>query len=242
MSHFLGDHHFPDGALSYFKNERILLIQFLYTRYSELSIKYGTDRPAAIRSLEGRLGRSFGSLVAGGVFREFFERTILWQAHFDGSLARVDYSDAKNGQMAPPSWSCLGYSGMIKFLDIPFGDVSWTGDLKNPLPTANYNDAAPIRDITSLDARARKITIKTVDMIVSVTLDTLEAVDKEFQKGLWRCITVGRDKTPNARGQTANYVLLIRPADKSRDIYKRVGAGVLYTSEFSDEVEDVRLV
>jgi hypothetical protein len=242
VSHFLGDHHFPDGALSYFKNERILLIQYLYTRYSELSIKYGTDKPAAIRSLEARLGRTFGSLVAGGVFRRFFERTILWQAHFDGSLTQVDYSDAKNGQMAPPSWSCLAYSGEIKFLDIPFGVVSWTGDLKNPLPTADYDDAAPIPNITSLDARARKITIKKFDILVSVTLDTLEAVDKEFRKGLWRCVTVGRDKTPNARGQTANYVLLIQPVDRSRNIYKRVGAGVLYTSEFSDEVEDVRLV
>ncbi|KAI0197247.1 hypothetical protein EV127DRAFT_507503 [Xylaria flabelliformis] len=242
VSHFLGDHHFPDGALSYFKNERILLIQYLYTRYSELSIKYGTDRPAAIQSLEARLGRTFGSLVAGGVFRKFFERTILWQAHFDGSLARVDYSGAQNGQTAPPSWSCLAYLGEIKFLDIPFGDVSWTGDLKNPLPTADYDDAAPIPNIISLDACARKITIKRFDIFVSVTLDTLEAVDEEFRQGLWRCITVGKDKTPNARGQAAYYVLLIRPVDRSRNIYERVGAGVLYTSEFSDEVEDVRLV
>ncbi|KAI0101345.1 hypothetical protein GGR51DRAFT_530355 [Nemania sp. FL0031] len=242
VSHFLGDPHFPDSALSYFKNERILLIQYLYTRYSELSIKYGTDRPAAIRSLEARLGHTFGSLVAGGVFRRFFERTILWQAHFDGSLARVDYSDAKSGQMAPPSWSCLAYSGKIKFLEIPFGDVNWTGDLKNPLPTADNDDGAPIPNITSLDARARKITIKRFDMFISVTLDTLEAVDKEFRRGLWRCVTVGRDKTPNANGQTANYVLLIRPVNRSRDTYKRVGAGVLYTSEFSDEAEDVRLV
>ncbi|KAI0556251.1 hypothetical protein F4679DRAFT_578374 [Xylaria curta] len=243
VSHFLGDHHFPDGALSYFKNERILLIQYLYTRYSELSIKYGTDKPAAIRSLEARLGRTFGSLVAGGVFRRFFERTILWQAHFDGSLARVDYSDAKSGQVAPPSWSCLAYSGEIKFPDIPFGDVSWTGDLKNPLADYDVDATTPIlNNITSLDARARKITIKSFDMFVGVTLDTLNAVDKGFQRGLWRCVTVGRDKTPNARGQTANYVLLIRAVGKSRNIYQRVGAGVLYTSEFSDEVEDVRLI
>ncbi|KAJ8123212.1 hypothetical protein ONZ43_g783 [Nemania bipapillata] len=241
VSHFLGDHHFPDGALSYFKNERILLIQYLYTRYSELSIKYGTDRPAAIHSLETRLGRTFGSLVAGGVFRKFFERTILWQAHFDGSLARVDYSDAKSGQTAPPSWSCLAYSGEIKFLDIPFGDVSWTGDLENPLPTADYEDAATVPNIASLDARARKITIKDFNTLFSVTLDTRETADKRFRK-LWRCITVGRDKTPNARGQTANYVLLIRRINKSPPTYERVGAGVLYTSEFSDEVEDVRLV
>ncbi|KAI8625091.1 hypothetical protein F5Y19DRAFT_479965 [Xylariaceae sp. FL1651] len=242
VSHFLGDNHFPDGALSYFKNERILLIQYLYTRYSELSISYGTDRPAAIRSLEARLGRTFGSLVAGGVFRRFFERTILWQAHYDGSLERVDYRNAKNGQMAPPSWSCLAYSGKIKFLDIPFGDIIWTGDLKNPLPTADYDDVAPIPNITSLVANARKITIKWFDMFVSVTLDTLEAVDKDFHNGLWKCVTVGSEETPNARGQTANYVLLIRPVDGSRDIYQRVGAGVLYTSEFSDEVEEVRLV
>ncbi|KAI0865783.1 hypothetical protein F4860DRAFT_509662 [Xylaria cubensis] len=114
-------------------------------------------------------------------------------------------------------------SGEIKFLDIPFGDVSWTGDFKNPLPTADYDDATPIPNITSLDACARKITIRRFDISVSVTLDTLEAVDEEFRQG-------GKLCTPNTT------------VDGSRNKYERVGAGVLYTSEFSDEVEEVRLV
>ncbi|KAF4865093.1 Proline-rich receptor-like protein kinase PERK9 [Colletotrichum siamense] len=58
---FLGDSDFPNSALAYFKGARILLFQSLYQTYSTLGFSHVPDRSTAIRGLEERLLKAFGS-------------------------------------------------------------------------------------------------------------------------------------------------------------------------------------
>ncbi|KAJ2990541.1 hypothetical protein NUW58_g2897 [Xylaria curta] len=235
VSQFLGDHDFPNLGLQYFKDERIELIQYLYMRYSELKLSNATDRPAAISGLQKRLGCTFKSEADCGIIWKYFERTIFWKARIEHGLSRIQY---KSSQVSPPSWSWMAYSGAISYLEIPFGKVDWTGDLWNPPSTQK---PGPYYEMALL-ASARKIVIRRSKLFASVTLDM--DIRADFGGGQWRCVTVGKDKTTDALGDTVYYVLLIRPmlAGKSRDIYERVGVGTLHGGGFSTEVEQVWLL
>jgi hypothetical protein len=246
-SNFLGDSNFPAMGLSYFKDERIRLIQYLYKRYSDLTLSNATDRPVAISGLETRLGRTFESGVNSGVFEKFFERTILWTASSTRLLSRIEY---KTNQVAPPSWSWMSYSGAIRYLEIPFGEVDWTGDLENPFLADNPDTILT----TGIVASARKITIDELELFSSVTLDT-DVDNPDFTHSQWRVITVGKSKEVNMHDDDMlYYVLLVRPVplnksrhtgeivDRFRPIYERAGVGVLNVSDFSTKVEKIRLI
>ncbi|KAI1178575.1 hypothetical protein F4777DRAFT_575815 [Nemania sp. FL0916] len=234
MSQFLGDKNFPNIGLSYFKDERIQLIQYLFTRYSELGLSRATDRPAAIAGLQDRLGRTFKSDADYGVLWKFFERTILWK-RTGRALSRIDYTDSA---MKPPSWSWMAFLGTIGYLEIPFGNVDWTGDLENPLLDAQSS----ARRDASLRAKVRKITLDKAFLSSSVTLD--EDIELNPEDGQWRCVTVGKDKTPNCFGDIPHYVLVVRPVvHHGNDItYERIGVGVFYETDFSDEIEEGRII
>ncbi|KAI1188869.1 hypothetical protein F5B17DRAFT_393706 [Nemania serpens] len=216
-------------GLSHFKDERVLLIQYLFARYSELHLTKATDRPVAITGLQGRLGRTFKSGIYYGIMWKYFERTMLWK-RTGRALSRIKYEGGSAKK--PPSWSWMAFSGTIGYLEIPFGNVSWTGDLEK----------SEVHGELTVRAIARRITLDESYLSCCVTLDT--DIMSEFGDGCWRCVTVGRDKTPNDFGDLPHYVLVIQPvADPERDAtYERIGVGVFYASDFSDEVERVSII
>ncbi|KAI1284210.1 hypothetical protein F5Y07DRAFT_349037 [Xylaria sp. FL0933] len=236
-SQFLGDPDFPRQGLSYFKDERIRLVQYLYTMYCRLKLTKASDRSVAIHGILKRLSDAFRLRVDYGIFWKFHGRSVLWRARVSGSLSRIDY--ANNDPM--PSWSWMAYSGEIQYPDIPFGKVDWTEDLPNPFVGERQNGVCT----GVLAARARKLTIKRKDMGGRVALDM--DVLSDFDGGCWRCITVGKKKKEAGKSEDENlshYVLLIRPSpgSQSQDMYERVGIGILTPTHFSTEVDEVKLV
>ncbi|KAI0813430.1 hypothetical protein GGR55DRAFT_703415 [Xylaria sp. FL0064] len=233
-SQFLGDPDFPRQGLSYFKDERIRLVQYLYTMYCGLNLTKASDRSVAINGILKRLSDAFQLRVDYGIFWKFHERSVLWLARVWGSLSRIDY--ANNDPV--PSWSWMAYSGEIQYPDIPFGKVDWTEDLSNPFVGELQNGVCT----GILAARARKLTIKRKDMDGRVALDM--DVLPGFDGGDWRCITVGKKKAGSEDENLSHYVLLIRPlpGSQSQDIYERIGIGILTPTHFSTEVDEVKLV
>ncbi|RSL50901.1 hypothetical protein CEP53_008631 [Fusarium sp. AF-6] len=128
QSQFLGDPSFPNLGLQYYKDERIRLVQHLYQVYCALQLTNVTDRSKAILGLEKRLSRTFKSRADYGLVWGYFERTILWQAKTSNSLSPIPYGDRR----VVPSWSWMACTGEIQYMDIPFGQVDWTGNLTNP--------------------------------------------------------------------------------------------------------------
>ncbi|KAI0543891.1 hypothetical protein F4679DRAFT_592228 [Xylaria curta] len=234
QSQFLGDPDFPRLALAYFKNERIRLIQHLYTLYCALKFTKASDRSVAISGLLRRLSRAFQTRIDYGIFWKFFERLILWRARAGGSLSRIEYASDN----FVPSWSWMAYSGEIEYPDVPFGKVKWTGDLRNPFPIEPQDGICePI-----LVAKARKLTIGDLDLENRVTLD--RNIWPEFERGQWRCVVVGREKTEDPNIPVPHYALLIHPSptNQSYDVYERIGVGILTPGHFSTEVVEVRLI
>lgn len=57
-----------------------------------------------------------------GIFEKYLYRNLLWQPSND----KVK-ENAYDFHML--SWSWMAYSGGIQFMDIPFGEVDWIGNL-----------------------------------------------------------------------------------------------------------------
>ncbi|GAW21861.1 hypothetical protein ANO14919_113870 [Xylariales sp. No.14919] len=233
QSQFLGDPNFPRRVLRYFKDERISLIQHLYTLYSALNLTKASDRSVAISGLLKRLSRTFSMRVDYGIFWKYFERLILWRARATKSLSRIDYAN----NQSVPSWSWMAYSGAIGYPDIPFGKVEWTRDLRNPFVAETPEGVCD----AILVARARKLTIQFSDLRDRVTLDL--DISSDFEGGQWRCITVGKQKVGKEVRNVPHYVLLVRPSpiSQSPGVYERVGVGILTPIHFSTEFDEVRV-
>ncbi|KAF4337521.1 serine threonine kinase [Fusarium beomiforme] len=123
-SALLGDSDFPTYGLQKYKDDSIRLVQYLYKTYSELNLTNTTDRSKALLGLEKRLGRVFKSRAEYGVLSVYFERLLLWQVEVPQE--RILYPKA--GRV--PSWSWMSTMGKVHYIDIPFGQVAWTGNIK----------------------------------------------------------------------------------------------------------------
>ncbi|KAI1180469.1 kinase-like domain-containing protein [Nemania sp. FL0916] len=234
QSQFLGDPDFPRLGLDYFKDERISFIQYLYTLYCELKLSQERDRPVAISGLLNRLSRTFNMRVDYGIFWKYFERLMLWHARDPGSLSRIKYA----GDQFVPSWSWMAYSGKIKYLKIPFGQVEWTGDLRNPVEAESQNKVCT----STIIARARKLTIDPPQLHERIILDA--DIMPDFNGGRWRCVTVGKGKFRKEGNAMPHYVILIRPspASQSHGKYERIGVGSLSPAHFSTEAVEVEIM
>ncbi|ORY70464.1 uncharacterized protein BCR38DRAFT_504044 [Pseudomassariella vexata] len=219
QSQFLGDHEFPRIWLIYFKNERIKLIQHLHTVYSALKLTKEVDRSVAIAGLQKRIATAFQTRFDHGIFWKYFERSILWCALERESLSRIKYAR----DHSVPSWSWMAYSGTIKYLEIPFGEIVWTGDLENPFADGSREKISE----QGLVARASAFTVQGPNQLIILDMDT----QSDPNRNLRRCITVGKQEKENQLGELLHYVLLIRPIllDDFDSVfhYERVGLGSL---------------
>lgn len=222
FSQLLGDSNFPTYGLRLFQDERIRLVQYLFSFYSSLQRSNTRDRFLAISGLQDRIGRTFESPVSHGVLWRWPERMLLWRAAETGGLELQDYSGR------PPSWSWMAYEGQITFMEIPFYGVEWKGHIHPP----------PDEDQDSrLAVFASGLHLHGGELVDAAVLDTKRA---ESDTSSWMCVVLGEKKT-GAEGEDAScYVLLIRriiygPLDQ----YERVGVATLLKRHISSESSHV---
>lgn len=193
-----------------------------------------TDRSRAFLGLQKRLARTFRSKADYGIVWIYFERLLLWRAETRGGLSRIEYTDDNT----VPSWSWMACEGRIKYLDIPFSQVSW---LKNP--TNPFGAEASLSDSWDgrLHATANALLIGEQELLKRVVLD---CDSHHYDRRTWRCVVLGKSKVEGGNAEVGNYALLIRPISSADapDTYERVGAGILWESHFSSHPEKVEIV
>ncbi|CAH0003174.1 unnamed protein product [Clonostachys byssicola] len=213
QSQIIGDAEFPNSGLQYYRDERIRL---------------------AVLGLETRLAQAFKSIAKYGVIWKFFERTILWQAAVPGDLKRIQYST----ETRVPTWSWMAYTGNIRFIDAPFGFVTWFPSIDNPFEKATISKAWD----GSLIAEANDLAIDGPDLGKRITLD---AQGDSSDTSTWKSVVLGRGIVKSQKsGELPHYVILIRQVSSGKDLndYERVGVGVLERSHFSLLSVRVRII
>ncbi|ROV88658.1 hypothetical protein VMCG_10306 [Cytospora schulzeri] len=230
QSRFLGDSNFPAFGLQFYKDERIRLVQHFYTAYSALALSHTSDRAQAVAGLQRRIARAFGSAADHGVLWRWPERMLLWRRAAD-ALTRIDYD---HSAAPPPSWSWMAYDGRITFLDIPFADVEWMGNVHKP--SGSEGDGR-------VQAVASWLRVDGAELMERAVLD-VQGVENVEES--WRCVLLGKNRTGEDEDDAAHYVLLIRPIVSSSgqpdDLYERVGVATLLASHLSAETSSVLIV
>ncbi|KAL6835734.1 hypothetical protein J3E69DRAFT_352248 [Trichoderma sp. SZMC 28015] len=233
QSQILGDSKFPASSLKYFKDDRIRLIQHVNELYSNLLLTNATDRPKAILGLQSRLAHTFKSRASYGVYESYLERTLLWQADENNSLSLISYKD----DHIIPSWSWMAYTGGIKYMDIPFQQVNWTGNLQNPFDSSSHKASCDNR----LHAKANQLLLLSdeTELLRRVRIDSK---NNTFDCNSWKCVVVGKDKAANDNGEIVHYVLLVRSVSCAAQTYERVGVGALLAGHISPVTESICVI
>ncbi|KAI3324944.1 HET-domain-containing protein [Xylariaceae sp. AK1471] len=228
---FLGDSDFPQSALKYFRDGRIVLFQTLYEMYSRLAFTLTTDRSMGILGLERKLARTLESKGDYGILQRYLQRSLMWQREGKGELTPITYSEDR----CVPSWSWMAYTGAIKYMAAPFDGVDWNNDdigvdfETGSLRTSTRNRAGHTRPEIAALARRINTTGGIVDILKRISLDGITVDDPD----ILLCVVLGIDKPDRlAENERKHYVLIIKPlADKSDDaVYTRAGVGFLLAS------------
>lgn len=218
QSELISDPDFPAYALSYHKDDRIRLIQYLYRVYSGLSLTKTTDRSKAILGLQERLAYAFGSSAKYGVLSAYFERMLLWEPENPGGMSRIAYTQTQR----VPSWSWMACVGKIRYMGIPFKEVNWMGNFVDPF--------GPPSDRADWDGRllayANQLLIDEGELSKRSKIDQM---DSKIDPIGWRCIVCGESKLSDDQGRFLQYVLLIHQTHSTEVLatYERVGVAVL---------------
>lgn len=233
QSQFLGDNDFPSLGLHFYKDDRIRMVQYLYERYSALSLTKRSDRPKAIFGLQKRLEQRFVSEARYGVLWNSMERTLLWKAHTPGSLEMIVYDP----DSYVPSWSWMAVYGHIEFMEIPFRSVEWTRNIQRPT-TPEMDD---VHWDGGLQVESSDLIVETSELMKIALLDGQHHSPAD---STWRCVVVGKGKASIGEDGAAHYVLLIRPAsiDKLKEVFVRVGVATLLEKHTSNETKSVYLM
>lgn len=206
-------------------------MQHFYTEYSALALSHKSDRAQAVAGLQRRIARAFGSAADHGVLWRWPERTLLWRRAAD-ALTRIEYPH--HCAATPPSWSWMAYDGCITFLEIPFADVEWTGNVHQP--PGSTGDGRVRADASWLWVDGAELMERAV----------LDVQGVEFVKDSWRCVLIGKKRADEEEDDAAQYVLLVRPILPSKgqpgDLYERVGVATLLASHFSVETSSIFII
>jgi len=208
---------------------RIELFQDLYEHYSRLAISYPSDRPIAVKGLEARLIDTFNTSGGFGILEKYLHRCLLWR-RADDTLKRIQ-SFRRGNQV--PTWSWMRYDGPIQFIDVPYGQVSWSKSIVSPftrtqspevqrehegITTQTFELKAPVWQIAHLDLQSEWV--------------ILDEQDRTFADPL-QCVVIGKSKMGHSDDQQTHYVLLVHSVAGTDDdpVYERVGVGVLERSQ-----------
>jgi len=215
---FLGDANFPHSVDDYVKGKKIKLWQGLYEQYSNLALSFKVDRPVAIRGLEKRLIFTLATVGGYGVFDLFRHRSLLWQRSGD-KLARISFPEGRHDYI--PSWSWMAYDGGIKYMDVPFGKVTWNEDISSPFKAGNLDSGAEGRLPLDIEAPICGLHEDANRHLI------LDEPGRNFTRPL-KCVIIGSNQHSEQDENRLHYVLVVTLIfrDASR-IYERVGVGIL---------------
>lgn len=199
-------------------------MQILYERYASLELSFQKDRPVAIRGLERRLIRTLKTDGGHGIFYCYLHRCLLWQRS-DMALKRIDtFRDETT-----PSWSWMAHAGGIKYMDIPFGTVSWAEDIASPWSKTKETDGP---DFENEQGRLRQSTIiaRAWELNEGSEPENLVLDDptRTIAQPL-KFVIIGTEKAEAAGSRHRKvYVLVVTEAPNEKfHAYERVGVGVL---------------
>ena len=207
---------------------KIKLFQDLFERYSNLGLTYSADRPIAIRGLERRLLHTLNTVGGYGIFNIYLHRCLLWQRSVP-ALKRIP-----NFHGAPiPTWSWMAYEGGIKYMDIPFGEVSWAEEIASP-----FGPGAP-----EMVGHATMSTIHAPVWGLVEGLDHQLILDdplRESPRHL-KCVVVGMSKHSEVQPQV-HYALLVAHSSREKPgMYERIGVAVLERQHITFDRSSVKV-
>ncbi|KAJ3538687.1 hypothetical protein NM208_g5803 [Fusarium decemcellulare] len=233
---FLGDPNFPQVFFSGTRGEKIRRYQHLYERYSQLEFTHAYDRPIALVGLETRLLRAFGTKGGFGVFDEgrpggLLRRSLLWYRH-PKQPALVRILPGPNRSMIVPSWSWMGYTGGIVYLQLEFNRIDWK-DITSPW-TPNVSRTARTTDRgadIALSAVARRINPEmSIGAEDKLFFDMPGGSEKRSIYGIVLGVRRAEKVLDNSE-PGIHYLLLVAPTGRhdleGNEIWERVGAGSL---------------
>ncbi|PSN59278.1 hypothetical protein BS50DRAFT_658854, partial [Corynespora cassiicola Philippines] len=235
-TYFNLDPNFPTRLLESGTRRTTEFIQFLFEDYSKRGLTEKTDRCVAISGLEARISNAIGHKSRYGTFEKYLHRNLLWHTS-DTRIERIAYNDRQ-----VPSWSWMSNSGGIKFINVPFGEVDWVGNLRfdKERDIALVAGVGKFRDCrtepdgnqhTVLDSNGKGRGWIQYDIRDDAAL---------YEK---RCIVIGR-KVPSSRN-TSNiqeyYILVVKPTSVDGE-YERVGAGLVQSDCVVKQSFDIRVV
>ncbi|KAJ4420466.1 hypothetical protein N0V82_004343 [Gnomoniopsis sp. IMI 355080] len=260
MADFLGDPNFPNKAMKSNRGVRIRYFQDLYKTYSRLHFSRISDRPFAITGIESRLRRAYSTEGGWGIFddgtgRGFLHRSLLWRRGHDESpdgMARFQMPTGRNGGRGEvPSWSWMGRSGGIDYLDPAFAQTQWM-DIAGPWSSRDGVGASSERSThpEANNTSPRSGINNTMELIAGVReydvrgrrKDEVDLVFDEEQRvqsdGAVRtrhwCLVVakeyqGRNSKPTD-AEMMHYILIVDPDEHGLEktagkVYRRIGAG-----------------
>ncbi|KAI0908761.1 hypothetical protein F4823DRAFT_639853 [Ustulina deusta] len=224
---FLGDPNFPRSVDQFAKGLRIEIFQDLYERYSRLALSYPSDRPIAIRGLESRLINTFGTSGGVGIFDIYLHRSLLWQRAGDTLKSITSFRDAP-----VPSWSWMAYDGPVRYLTVPFGEVTWSENIISPFSKDSSRNAVvsgafrgdKVIATSPLELEAPVWNLLDAESGQRIMDDPGRAFDQPIQ-----CVVLGKSKMPPVDESQVHWVLLVHPRKVADNValYERAGVGVL---------------
>lgn len=136
-----------------------------------------------------------------------------------------------------PSWSWMGYSGGIDFVDLPLGGVQWSTDaIQSPWATGgpDTRHTGDGKEFVELKARARAFGLRSAGLAapdeIEIVCDSQDLLDLE-NKDLM-CVVVGRESRSDSDiEEIAHFILVITTSKEplrskeGNPVCERVGVG-----------------
>lgn len=210
------------------RGKKIKLFQDLYERYSKMYLSFASDRPTAIRGLETRLAKTFGTLGDYGVFECFLFHSLLWQRYSE-PLKRIE--TFRLAEKPLPSWSWTAYEGAITYLPIPMGEVLWHPE--NVL--SPFNSAFPAKRMPPGDSGSPYLWARVWRITGGVSFPrqpapnvVLDSPERQLEYPV-ACAVLGSGTSRRGSEKRVCYVLLVHPdySGGGEKVYERVGVAIL---------------
>jgi hypothetical protein len=228
---------FPSRLMESTTDFIVEFLGFLFEDYSKRGLTVKSDRCVAISGLEARIADALECESRYGILQKHLHRSLLWLAS-DNKMERIAYTTQH-----VPSWSWMAYHGGIRFMDAPYGTVSWVDTLcfDKECEFALVTDIGEFRDCTTqLNGKDYSVFDRSGVKRGWIQYDVEDG--EELCKE--RCVVIGRVSRYDDNHSflfMECYILVVRPTGVDGE-YKRVGVGLIQINYIVRRRLNVRLV
>ncbi|KAF2972307.1 hypothetical protein GQX73_g1326 [Xylaria multiplex] len=228
---FLGDSHFPIGALQYFGGSGILLYQNLYQLYSGLHLTVTKDKPKAIETLEKRLALALDTAYAYGIVERYLSSSLMWVTKTDqGSHAAQIHQPPEEGI---PSWSWMAYNRPIEYFSTASGEMEVNTDISSVFRRF-FDDRISTKETKlsriELTVPARKIAAPLDKWLEPNAISDFRFDEvRDHSPDRLLCVPISREKRGSVKKHCLHWIILIEQIwdIDNKEVYRRVGVGSL---------------